>query len=73
MATRKTTTRKKQTGTEITKKAKLLCETMLKDLEQANRPVLHAVKCSLDNAFYDSKHSFFYGFVIRSEAITYKS
>ncbi len=55
MATRKTTTRKKQSGTEITKKAKLLCETMLKDLEQANRPVLHAVKCSLDNAFYDSK------------------
>lgn len=55
MATRKTATRKRQSGTEITKKAKLLCETMLKDLEKANRPVLHAIKCSLDNAFYDSK------------------
>ncbi|MGH1468672.1 MAG: DNA topoisomerase VI [Bdellovibrionales bacterium] len=48
-------TRKSKTGVEITKKAQQLCEKMLKDLEAANRPVLHAVKCSLDNAEYDAK------------------
>ncbi len=48
-------TRKTKTGVEITKKAQQLCEKMLKDLEGANRPVLHAVKCSLDNAEYDAK------------------
>ena len=32
-----------------------LCNKMLKDLEQAKRPVLSAVKCSLDNAEYNSK------------------
>lgn len=51
----KTPKRKVQTGAEITKKAKALCDQMLKDLESANRPVLSAVKCSLDNAFYDPK------------------
>ncbi len=47
--------RKVKTGVEISKKAKALCDQMLKDLEVAKRPVLHAVKCSLDNSFYDPK------------------
>ncbi len=32
-----------------------LCDRMLKDLEQAKRPILEAVKCSLDNTAYDVK------------------
>lgn len=47
--------RKTKTGADISKKAKALCDKMLKDLEVAQRPVLHAVKCSLDNSFYDPK------------------
>ena len=47
--------RKAKTGTEITKKAKDLCDRMLKDLEASQRPILEAVKCSLDNANYDNK------------------
>lgn len=35
--------------------AKKLCEQMLKDLERAKKPTLQAVKCSLDNAFYNPK------------------
>jgi DNA topoisomerase VI subunit A len=40
---------------DIPKEARLLCETMLQELENANRPVLEAVKCTLDNSFYNSK------------------
>ncbi len=40
---------------DIPKEARLLCEQMLSDLEKAKRPVLEAVKCSLDNSFYNSK------------------
>lgn len=40
---------------DIQKEAKILCEAMLADLEKAKRPVLEAVKCSLDNSFYNSK------------------
>ena len=40
---------------DIPKEAKLLCETMLQELEGANRPVLEAVKCSLDNSLYNPK------------------
>ena len=40
---------------DIPKEAKLLCETMLTELENANRPVLEAVKCSLDNSIYNPK------------------
>ena len=47
--------RKAKTGTELIKKAKTLCNQMLKDLEASQRPVLEAVKCSLDNANYDAK------------------
>ena len=40
---------------DIPKIAQKICDDMLKDLERAKRPVLEAVKCSLDNSFYDSK------------------
>ncbi len=40
---------------DIPKEAKILCEGMLADLEKAKRPVLEAVKCSLDNSFYNHK------------------
>lgn len=32
-----------------------MCERLLSDLENARRPVLEAVKCSLDNSFYSPK------------------
>lgn len=44
---------------DIPKEARLLCDTMLSELESANRPVLEAVKCSLDNANYNPKVGFF--------------
>jgi DNA topoisomerase-6 subunit A len=40
---------------DIPKEARLLCDTMLTELENANRPVLEAVKCSLDNSLYNPK------------------
>ncbi|MBX7232159.1 MAG: DNA topoisomerase VI [Bdellovibrionales bacterium] len=40
---------------DIPKIAKSMCDTMLVDLEKARRPVLEAVKCSLDNSFYNAK------------------
>jgi len=40
---------------DIPKEAKILAEKMLKDLENSKRPVLEAVKTSLDNSFYNSK------------------
>ncbi len=40
---------------DIPKEAKILCDTMLADLEKAKRPVLEAVKCALDNSFYSPK------------------
>ncbi len=40
---------------DIPKVAKDLCNTMLLDLEKAKRPVLEAVKCSLDNSEYNPK------------------
>lgn len=40
---------------DIPKEAKNLAEKMLKDLENSKRPVLEAVKTSLDNSFYNSK------------------
>ena len=40
---------------DIEKEAKVLCNEMLSDLEKAKRPILEAVKCSLDNSFYNSK------------------
>ena len=29
-----------------------ICDKMLKDLENAKRPTLDAIKCTLDNSFY---------------------
>jgi DNA topoisomerase-6 subunit A len=40
---------------DIPKEAHILAEKMLKDLESSKRPVLEAVKCSLDNSFYNPK------------------
>lgn len=40
---------------DIPKEAKALAERMLSDLEKSKRPVLEAVKTSLDNSFYNSK------------------
>ncbi|WP_413290516.1 DNA topoisomerase VI [Bdellovibrio sp. HCB337] len=40
---------------DIPKEAKILAERMLKDLESSRRPVLEAVKTSLDNSFYNPK------------------
>ncbi|MDE0151519.1 MAG: DNA topoisomerase VI [Bdellovibrionales bacterium] len=43
---------------DIPKISRGLCDQMLKDLEQARRPVLSAVKCSLDNSSYDAKRGY---------------
>ena len=40
---------------DIPKEAKILAERMLSDLEKSKRPVLEAVKTSLDNSFYNAK------------------
>ena len=40
---------------DIPKEARLLCDQMLSELETAHRPVLEAVKCSLDNSNYNPK------------------
>lgn len=40
---------------DIPKEAQILAEKMLKDLENSKRPVLEAVKTSLDNCFYNAK------------------
>lgn len=40
---------------DIPKEARLLADKMLKDLESSKRPVLEAVKTSLDNSFYNAK------------------
>lgn len=44
---------------DLPKIAKSICDKMLKDLELAKRPILHAVKCSLDNSMYDHKRGYF--------------
>lgn len=40
---------------DIPKEARLICDKMLKDLEGAKRPKLQAVKCALDNSFYNAR------------------
>lgn len=40
---------------DIPKEAKALAEQMLSDLEKSKRPILEAVKTSLDNSFYNPK------------------
>lgn len=44
---------------DIPKLAFEICDRMLKDLENAKRPVLEAVKCSLDNSNYNPKVGYF--------------
>ncbi len=38
---------------DIPKEARILADKMLKDLESSKRPVLEAVKTSLDNSLYN--------------------
>lgn len=40
---------------DIPKEAKIIADKMLKDLENSKRPVLEAVKTTLDNSYYNSK------------------
>ncbi|KYG65784.1 DNA topoisomerase VI [Bdellovibrio bacteriovorus] len=40
---------------DIPKEARILADKMLRDLENSKRPVLEAVKTSLDNSIYNSK------------------
>lgn len=40
---------------DIAKESKVICDEMLADLEKAKRPVLEAIKCSLDNSEYNPK------------------
>jgi DNA topoisomerase-6 subunit A len=42
-------------GQDIIKVSKNLCQILLRDLENARRPILEATKCSLDNSKYDFK------------------
>ncbi len=48
-------TRIRELKLDIPKEAKRLAEVMLTDLERSKRPVLEAVKTSLDNSFYNAK------------------
>ncbi len=51
----KTRARIRELKKDIPKESMILCDKMLKDLENSRRPMLEAIKCSLDNSFYDSK------------------
>ena len=39
---------------DLTKESFDICEGMLKDLEKGKRPALEAIKCALDNSFYNA-------------------
>ncbi len=43
------------TGQDIPQLSKDLCQRLLRDLENAKRPIIQATKCSLDNSRYDHK------------------
>ena len=58
MAKKQKVIRIRKLDKNIPKIAVQVCETMLKDLEKVKRPVLSAVKCSLDNSEYDSKRGY---------------
>ena len=45
----------RQITKDIPKEARQICNKMLKDLERSKRPLLQAVKCSLDNSFYNPR------------------
>lgn len=55
---RVTTKRIAKKDDEIISLGKDLCEKMLADLERANRPILRATKCALDNSLYNPKLGF---------------
>ncbi len=59
MATKTDVIRIRKLTKDIPKISKEMCDRMLRDLERAQRPVLEAVKCSLDNSFYNPKVGFF--------------
>lgn len=48
-------TRVRNLTKDIPKEARAICDKMLRDLEQAKRPKLQAIKCALDNSFYNPK------------------
>lgn len=58
MAKRQNVIQIRKLDKDIPKIAVQVCETMLKDLEKAKRPVLSAIKCSLDNSEYDAKRGY---------------
>jgi DNA topoisomerase-6 subunit A len=51
-------TRQSKSTTDIFKLGHNLCDIMMTDLEKAQRPVLEATRCALDNAFYTPKVGF---------------
>jgi DNA topoisomerase-6 subunit A len=55
MATKENVIRIRKLNKDIPKMSMDLCNQMLTDLENAKRPVIEAIKCSLDNSNYDSK------------------
>lgn len=44
-----------RTNQDLPKLSREICNRLLTDLEKAKRPILHATKCALDNAFYNHK------------------
>lgn len=48
----------RKSTTDVPKEAMALCEKMLADLEKAKRPVLSAIKTSLDNSNYDPRRGY---------------
>lgn len=50
-----TVERSKKARKNIPQQAVAIANRMLSDLEQSRRPLIEAVKCSLDNSFYDPK------------------
>ena len=55
MAQTDTMIRVRKFDRDLKKESMKICDEMLKQLENAKRPVLEAVKCSLDNSEYSSK------------------
>lgn len=43
---------------DIPKEVRIIADQMLRDLEQSKRPMLQAIKCSLDNSLYNPKVGF---------------
>ena len=69
MARKQNPIRIRKLDKNIPKMAVHICDNMLKELEKAKRPVLSAIKCSLDNSEYDYKKGYLIpkGKMVRSE------